>query len=109
MIELTGSQKQIEWATEIRNNFVTACDKAVAKVEAGQASYVHPKVRARFCEMIHERRDALLEKQSNAAKWIDLRSSLTVAGVERTIADRIQQDEKAKAAMSAPRQREVQS
>lgn len=108
MIELTGSEKQISWASEIRAKFVENCDKVIAKVQAGQASYIHPKVRARFCEMVAERREKVLAI-AEAARIIDLRNSLNLSGTEQTIVQRVQTDEKAKAAMAAPRQREVQA
>lgn len=108
MIELTGTDKEITWANDIRDAFIVNCDKVVARIQSGKAEYVHPKVRARFCELVRERQALLLAHFNEAKDYIANRASLTFNGIEHVIAVQIKDDENAQAAMAAPRQREAQ-
>lgn len=109
---LTGSEKQITWATEIRENKMATFAKLLTKIEndltakIGKSRPNHEsrdalvgidiRAWARAIELIAELRDRQAA-QTSASFWID-RRRFTVVSIASYAFDEVAKDEKAKEA-----------
>ena len=109
---LTGSEKQITWATEIRENKMATFAKLLTKIEndltakigKSRPNYenrdalvgIDIRAWARAIELIAELRDRQAA-QTSASFWID-RRRFTVASIASYAFDEVAKDEKAKEA-----------
>ena len=86
---MTGSEKQIEWAENIKKDFYSK--KSTEKQES--FGIVRPSTYTRFvntaCEMVggneeetKKKIDAVLESMNDAKQWIDSRHALTCEASE---------------------------
>ena len=67
--KLTGSDKQIVWATEIRSEFLHACEKRLAETKAGD--HYNKDKRIKIMTLIISR----IPLVPHASLWIDRRES----------------------------------
>lgn len=92
MPELTGTEKQIAWANDIRKDFLASADGLVANAERWEARgdkyYVRYYITEQYTtsaelEEIRERLYIMIAGVSSAAKIIDYRNNLTYDAVQK--------------------------
>ena len=98
---LTGSEKQISWAEQIRGNFIRQSEMLAARVSAGQISWIHPRVRGRFVILVQEISTSFAEKTTSAKAWIDHKDLGTASGVEAFFVARLKRDPEAQQALAS--------
>lgn len=100
---LTGSEKQITWATEIRTNFVVHSQTLAQRVRDNQLTWVDARVRPHFAALIERISGNFVAQTASAKAWIDHKDLGTASGVEAFFVARLKKDAEAQALMQARR------
>jgi len=70
MTSLTGSEKQVKWANDIRSNVMQDVDALIAHAEV-----IFPEAKLDFALGIVKKIKALLDDKTHASWWIDNKKS----------------------------------
>lgn len=84
---LSGSERQIAWATELRNNFISNYD---TMIQGAEAAYNQNRIDKAQYNAVKELKTEIL-KTTRSGAWIDNRESFTPNQTPRSIAFGIRQ------------------